>query len=87
MIPTNFPGSNVFVKRPPEMTDEECGDISAWTGVGEDGYSYFLTAWRPNADDLKIINEGDFIYCRMMLTRLVPHEVFTVNENGESNSV
>lgn len=87
MIATDFPGSNVSVKRPVNMTEEECSDVRAWHGAGEDGYVYFMTAWRPNADDLKTINEGGYIYCRMMLGQLVPHELFTVNENGESNSV
>lgn len=84
MQPVSFPGS-VEIGKPKNMTDEQCMSIPAIHGVDEDGFPYFMTAWKPSYEDIQALNRGEPIYIRTIALRLPPMAVFTVNDNGESN--
>jgi len=81
----DFPGANITLTKPSTMTDEECTPLRAQTGVNQSGFPYFITAWMPNVDDLKAINEGKPIYLNMLGLQFQPSSLFTLNENGEAN--
>jgi len=53
----NFDGANVTLRRPQDMTEEECGDARAYT----DG-SMVVTAWRLNPMELHRIIETGVIW-------------------------
>ena len=76
MIPIYFEGSQE-IKKPVNMTDEECSSIWATTGVDEAGYAYILTAWKPSYEDLQALNNGSPIYIKVLSTGLPPMALFT----------
>lgn len=85
MQPINFPGA-VEIKKPKDMTDEECFSVWAQIKVGDDGYpEYFTTCWKPSYEDLKALNRGEGVFIQIRGRRLAPHAVFTVDENGKCN--
>jgi hypothetical protein len=84
MQPTEFPGS-VQIAKPVNMTDEECMSVWAACGVDESGYPYFVTAWKPNYEDLKAIQEGRPIYVKTIGVQLPPMALFTFDENNNGN--
>jgi len=80
MHPVNFEGA-IEVKKPEDMTDEQC--VSVWAkfgfdrlwkiiqsngianipaglyaGVDTEQFPYYLTAWKPNKEDIDAINKG-----------------------------
>jgi len=107
MHPVNFEGA-VEVKKPEDMTDEQC--ISVWAkfgfdklwkiinsngiatippglyaGVDTDLFPYYMTAWKPNKEDIDAINKGLPVYIKTLSKQLPPMAVFTLNENNEPN--
>lgn len=84
MHPVNFEGAREY-KKPESMTDEECFSVYAAQFQDIKLRSSFVTAWLPNADDLKAINAGLPIYFKMMTEGLYPHIPFTIGEDGICN--
>ena len=84
MQPVEFEGCRM-VGKPQDMTDEQCMAIPAYEGVDDEGFHFFLTAWKPSYEDLKALNEGEPIYIKSLSARLVPMAVYTINGEGESN--
>lgn len=109
MHPVHFEGSTE-VKKPEDMTDEQC--MSLWAkhgfgklmqiinlksqdievivpglaaGVDADNYPYYLTAWKPNKEDLEALNRGEPIYVKTLCKQLPPMALFTLDENGNEN--
>lgn len=107
MHPVFFEGATE-IKKPEDMTDEEC--TSAWAkygfdllykifqsngiaklppgvaaGVDTQNFPYFLTAWKPNKEDIEVINRGEPIYIKTLAKGLPPMAVFTVDEQGNGN--
>ena len=104
MYPVYFEGS-LEIKKPENMTDEEC--ISAWAqfgfgklmqiinskaymphvaaGIDTQNYPYYVTAWKPNKEDLDALNRGEPIYIKTLSQQLPMMAVFTVDEKGEGN--
>lgn len=104
MQPVNFPGA-VEIKKPENMTDEQC--MAIWSKYGYAGlmriieygqvpppllqeidnnkFTYFLTAWKPNYEDLQALNRGEPIYIKTLSNGLPPMSLFTMNENNEPN--
>jgi hypothetical protein len=104
MQPVYFEGSTE-IKKPENMTDEEC--LSAWAkfgfdkllqiinakgeipnvaaGIDIDAYPYYMTAWKPNKEDLDALNRGEPIYIKVLSTQLPPMAIFTLDEKGNGN--
>ena len=84
MQPVSFEGATE-IKKPSDMTDEQCMSIWATKGVTIDGFPYFLEAWKPSYEDLKSLNRGEPIYIQIISNGLPPIAMFTIDENGECN--
>lgn len=56
-----------------------------YAGVDQDEFSYYLTAWQPNKEDLKALNEGRPIFIKTLSKQLPPMAVFTLDENDGAN--
>lgn len=105
MMPVHFEGAKE-IKKPEDMTDEQCTSI--WAKCGMDGlkqvfksgapvpsavyeavdadqFPFFLTAWKPNKEDLEALNRGEPIYVKTIANGLPPMALFTLDENGEAN--
>jgi hypothetical protein len=54
--------------------------------IDQHSYPQWLTAWKPNLDDLNALNAGSAVWIQSLSEGLVPMAVFTVNEKGESNN-
>lgn len=87
MIPIDFAGTNLTLRKPDGMTDEQCMEISAYRGTDSDGYSFILTAWQPNFDDVKAINEGRPIFLKILGKSFQPAAVFTTDEDFNVNNL
>lgn len=109
MHPVYFEGSTE-IKKPENMTDEEC--MSAWAKFGfgkllqiirakegdinviipglyastdADGFPYYLTAWKPNKEDLDALNRGEPVYVKTLSKQLPPMALFTLDESNQGN--
>ena len=58
---------------------------SAFTETDQEGFRFFLTAWKPSYEDLQALNRGEPIYIKTISSGLPPMDVFTLNENNEVN--
>lgn len=57
-MPVNdFPGNNTTLRRPSNMTDEECADIRAHFESSYRGPQY-TTCWQPSYEDVKGLEAG-----------------------------
>lgn len=54
-------------------------------GVDNQGFSFYMTAWQPNKEDIEAINRGEPIYIKTLSKQLPPMAVFTIDENGDGN--
>lgn len=54
-------------------------------GVDTDKYAYYMTAWKPNKEDLEALNKGLPVYIKTLAQQLPPMAVFTLNENNQPN--
>ena len=84
MQPVEFDGSRMIGK-PVNMTDDQCFGIPAYSGIDDNGFPFWLTAWKPSFEDLEALKRGEPIWIKSLSTGLVPMSVFTMNENGQSN--
>lgn len=84
MQPVNFEGA-VEIKKPANMTDEECMSIWASRGIDLDGYPFFLEAWKPSYEDLQALNRGEPIFIKIISNGLPPIAVYTLDEDGNCN--
>lgn len=82
---THFPEANLTLMKPPSMTDEECSPITAMKGVDDAGYTYILTQWMPNKEDIEAINAGRPVWLKVLGSIPPPVDLFTTNEKGEYN--
>lgn len=58
---------------------------AAYTEYDENGYRFFLTAWKPSYEDLQALNRGEPIYIKTLTTGLPPMAIYTFDENNEVN--
>ena len=54
-------------------------------GVDTDNYPFYLTAWKPNKEDIDAINRGEPIYVKTLGKSLPPMALFTLDENKQGN--
>jgi hypothetical protein len=85
MIPIEFEGSTE-IKKPVDMTDEQCSSIWAQRGIDGDDFPFFLTAWKPSYEDLQALNRGEPVYVKTISLGLPPMFLFTVDENNQINT-
>lgn len=85
MHPVDFKGTNIVLSKPEDMTDEQCLPLKAMKAATEDGLPYFVTGWKPNKDDLDVLNAGGILYLQVVGNGFPPVALFTVNDNGEIN--
>src|SRR5687767_7633146 len=106
MIPVNFEGA-VEIKKPADMTDEQCTSIwakfgfealtiicehpsefskippSVYSGIDQDGFGYFVTAWKPSYEDLQSLNRGEPIFVKTIASGLPPMALFTLEQENQ----
>lgn len=85
MLPIDFLGTNITFTKPAGWKDEDCSDLQAFLGIGEDGNHFVLTAWKPSKEDIDAINRGEPIYMKTTGAGFIPTFMFTLNENDEPN--
>lgn len=80
MIPVNFPGAKE-IKKPADMTDEECSSVWAEVGIDSDKHHYIATVWKPNLEELNMLNNGGGICFKQLTTVMLVTSVFTVDKS------
>jgi len=84
----DFEQANKIYGKPESMTDEECYPVSAYEHKNDKGEVECInTLWQPNADYIIAINSGRPIVMNMRASFLVPHALFTFDENGNTNEL
>ena len=58
MIAGAIEGNNCTLRKPGNMTDEECHSLVIRVGQDADGYYLMQSAWLPSPDELKRLNAG-----------------------------
>ncbi len=84
MMPVDFPGSNIDLVKPENMTDEQCMQMRAWCGDAPDGSIAYITAWKPSKEDIEAFNRGEALFMRTS-GPFAPTSMFTFNEEGQPN--
>lgn len=56
-----------------------------YAGIDAENFSYYMTAWKPNKEDIEAINRGEPIYIKTLAKSLPPMAVFTLDEQGRGN--
>lgn len=84
MHPVEFEGS-IEIKKPGNMTDEQCYSLWATAGIDAAGFPYYMTAWKPSYEDIQAINRGEPVYVKVLGKQLPPMALFTLDENNEGN--
>lgn len=88
MLPTTFPQSNAVFTAPADLDKTQCADIHACKGkvVGGtlDGANFVITAWKPDARELGLLNAGQpvFLTC---IGGLPPHHLSVTFEEASNN--
>jgi hypothetical protein len=85
MLTVDFPGTNIDLIKPEQMTDEECSAARAFVGIDDAGYPFILTAWKPNKEDLDALNAGRPLMLKIIGQQTPPVAMYTYNENYEAN--
>lgn len=86
MLSIDFPGANITFEKPDSMTDEQCTPMRGLKAVTQEGWPLIETRWQPNKEDIDAINAGRPIIIHLVTPIMPPIQVFTIDENGESNS-
>lgn len=84
MLPTTFPEKNFIFKKPSDMTDEQCGDLSVWKGetTTEDTYTKIpaiISCWKLSKEDLEEIQKTGVIWLSITGYGMPPVSLFTEN--------
>lgn len=58
---------------------------AVYYAIDADQFPFFLTAWKPNKEDLEALNRGEPIYVKTVAHGLPPMALFTLDQNGEVN--
>lgn len=56
-----------------------------YAGVDSEDFPYYMTAWKPNKEDIDAINRGEPIYVKILAKQLPAMALFTLDENNEGN--
>ena len=85
MRPIDFPEANAWFEKPETMTDEECFPVSAYKGIDKNGRPYTNVVYMPSKEDIEAILAGRPIVVTWLIDGLIPHSLFTYDENGNVN--
>lgn len=67
MSPIRFAEANIVMKRPANMTEEECADVHAYRADGQ-----VITAWRPTPEELVKMNLGEPVWLYVIGSTMPP---------------
>jgi len=82
----DFPQSNNTYGKPDSMTDEQCYPVSVYEHINDNGQIEFInTVWQPNKEDIEAIVAGRPVVMTMKVSFLVPHALYTYDENENIN--
>ncbi len=56
-----------------------------YAGIDAEDFPYYMTAWKPNKEDLDALNRGEPIYVKTISKGLPPMALFTLDENNQPN--
>lgn len=56
-----------------------------YASIDSQKFPFYMTAWKPNKEDIEAINRGEPIYIKTLSKSLPPMAVFTLDENNEGN--
>src|SRR5688572_18059441 len=56
-----------------------------YAGIDSENFAFYMTAWKPNKEDIEAINRGEPIYIKTLAKQLPPMAVFTLDENNQGN--
>lgn len=86
MEATTHPTNNLTLTPPPGVGDQDCATISATvfkdvlpSGQEIDGIACF---WKPNAEELAMLNQGNDVVVMFWGTRVVPHSVTVASKEA-----
>ena len=65
--PVGFEGANGIMMRPPDMTPEECRDLTVW----RDG-KQIISCWRLTEDELKTVRETGVVWLSILGNAMPP---------------
>lgn len=85
MLPVDFEGTNIELTKPQGWADEKCMSVRAYKGVDTDGIPFYLTAWKPNREDIEAINAGRPIMLKVCGNSTPPVAMYTFDENYNGN--
>lgn len=86
----DFPEANLTLKKPSNMTDEQCQSVPAYAGTQTDGgFPFFLVALKPSLEDLNSMNDGNPVYLKVLCDNTMPGfppvSLFTLDKDGQVN--
>jgi len=82
MKPIIFPGANLVLNKPADMTDEQCSPLHVQK-VTSQGFPYYISAWQPSEEDIAAINQGRPVFLQITGAAHPPVSLFTLTEKGE----
>lgn len=56
-----------------------------YAGIDTENFPFYLTAWKPNKEDLDALNRGEPVYVKTLSKQLPPMALFTLDENNQPN--
>jgi hypothetical protein len=85
MRPIKFEGCDT-INVAPEDIKGNCLPLPTQSGIDFDGNHFMVSAWVPNVDDLKALNEGRPMFLKVVGFSTPPVLLFTENSEGEMNT-
>lgn len=82
MTPTHPPVATKFYTAPADMEESQVGSIHTYEGIvpsgnNLEGSPFVVTAWKPNAYELRRLNEGASVFLSYLGGGLAPHFLST----------
>lgn len=79
MLPITFDQSNFTFKKPADMTDEQCGDLSVFKGKDTGGFPVIISCWKFSKEDLEEIQKTGHVWLSITGSGMPPVSIFTEN--------
>ncbi len=79
MKPIPFIQSNVILRRPPEMTEEECQDMEVCVTVDDSGNQLTISKWEVTEEDIDNIRKNGGIFVGIIGNLIPPIFLSSVN--------
>jgi hypothetical protein len=72
MNAVKFEQANVLMKRPPNMTEEQCADVPVCVTKGQSGIPVVISCWQLTEADIKQLRKTRRLYLGVMGTTMPP---------------